>query len=212
MDSPTDSFPSVTIARDWFDYATLVANIFAAVGTIAATGVAVYLSTKDRVKVKVSADLATILIGKDEQKELLTINVVNIRHRTARVEAISWKIKFIKGFLLQKIDYVPEFHGIFDMPQPPVVLNEADRITFCVRRKDFIDNGIHGIVDSISSLNKYLQYFAMRSVKICAFTSEGTVHQYPVSPLITELIRKELSSRKEKALAGGTKPEFDNRN
>lgn len=144
---------------------------FSAVGTISAVIVALYLSRKDRPKLKVKADIQ-ILISNEikDRPRYLTIEIVNIGVRPIKVVSVGWTIglfkkqSYIQILTKDNTDILANLYS----SNLPIKLNEGDEAKWLIPL-DKEDNWVDMFKENLSFFTRW----DLRFTRLVVYTSHG---------------------------------------
>jgi hypothetical protein len=111
-----------------WEFINTFAPWFAAIGTLGAVIVSLYLARQDRrIKLKVSAGYRIIAIPGERGESYLVIYIVNAGHRDAQVTGIGWKV----GFINKKYGQTIIINGPHSSPIP-IRLKDGEEATYSI--------------------------------------------------------------------------------
>lgn len=153
------------------DNSWMVINSFApwlsALGTISAVIVALYLSSKDRPKLRVSADTRILLDEGENYPEYLIIEAVNIGIRPIKITNVGWTIGFNrkKSFIQIIKPDINNLHATMLSSQLPITINDGEEARWLVP--------IDTWTGSFKSFLSWCPRWELLSMKLVVATSHG---------------------------------------
>jgi len=172
----------------------------AALGTIAAVIVSLYLARRDkRIRLEVSTGVRLMVTPgmKGKHPEYLTIRIVNIGHREAQVINIGWKVGLFKKQYAVQTTIRDRLSS--DMP---VCLKDGEIATYYIP----LDEKSEWISDFARDFLARNPKFRSRFIKVAAYTSVGTNFEARIEKGLRERLIKEADgfTSSNKSLEGDT--------
>lgn len=190
--------------EDW-RFINTFAPWLSAVGTISAVVVSLYLSTRDKPKLKITNSIQLLITpGLDEVPRYLMIKVANIGIRPTKVVAVGWK----EGLFFKK-SYIQNLSGRYDeetsasayanmySSELPVVLNDGEEAQWFIpldREDNWIDSWIK---DNLGWCPRWNLWFTNLEV----YTSHDMKFKTRIGKTVREEILETIEKNKKKETA-----------
>lgn len=167
----------------------------AAIGTISAVIVALYLARSDRIiRIRLSAGHRLVGSGPDLEKyqHNCAIKAVNMGFRKVTITGIGWKVGYLKKRTCDQILSMPPFPSTM-----PITLADGDEATWYIpfNSKDEDPDWIDTF--PLEVLGNH-PYWTSKSVRIFVYTSVGKIITAPIEkPLRKRLVAAALQYRRK---------------
>lgn len=151
----------------------------AAIGTVGAVIVALYLARRDEsIRLRVRCGIHTLLQegNPDHGKEFLSLQITNVGRRPATVNSVGWETGWgkrqwpVKRLRLQSYYWIPPRNAYSQ--QLPTTLTDGQTAFLMSAVEEY---KAHNIDYPMAALQGWWRWLVMRSVKVYALTSTGDV-------------------------------------